>query len=160
MSTTLRPDKIAEIETKAVLHFGPVLLEEALKRLCRSETAACLDSYEKHMVDRLEAMAGDDPDFELMKEYAIQRLYTIVKEVRSNPDTRQPPEDTQTRRTAGRSENPDTLEEQLQHGLEDTFPASDPPAVVSTAISGGGKKLEGVEEVLRRKREAQTKKAG
>lgn len=52
------------------------------------------------------------------------------------------------RRTPGRSERPDVLEEQLQDGLENTFPASDPPAVVSTTISGRGKRLVGTDEVL------------
>jgi hypothetical protein len=49
-------------------------------------------------------------------------------------------EDHRVRRTAGRSENPETLEEQLEEGLEDSFPASDPISVTSTAISGGPKK--------------------
>lgn len=40
------------------------------------------------------------------------------------------------RRTPGRSEDPVVLEEQLQAGLEDTFPASDPVSVTSTLISG------------------------
>lgn len=44
------------------------------------------------------------------------------------------------RRTPGRSEDPSVLEEQLQEGLEDTFPASDPVAVTSTLISGTGKR--------------------
>jgi hypothetical protein len=43
------------------------------------------------------------------------------------------------RRTPGRSEDPIVLEEQLQEGLEDTFPASDPVSVTSTLISGNGK---------------------
>ena len=42
------------------------------------------------------------------------------------------------RRTSGRSEDPVVLEEQLQEGLEDSFPASDPVAVTSTLISGAG----------------------
>lgn len=42
------------------------------------------------------------------------------------------------RRTPGRSEDPAVLEEQLQEGLEDSFPASDPVAVTSTLISGNG----------------------
>ena len=42
------------------------------------------------------------------------------------------------RRTQGRSEDPSILEEQLQEGLEDTFPASDPVSVTSTLISGTG----------------------
>ena len=44
------------------------------------------------------------------------------------------------RRTPGRSEDPAVLEEQLQEGLEDTFPASDPVSVTSTLISGTGKR--------------------
>ena len=44
--------------------------------------------------------------------------------------------DRKRRRTEGRSEDPATLEEQLCEGLEDTFPASDPVSVVSTAIPG------------------------
>ena len=44
------------------------------------------------------------------------------------------------RRTPGRSEDPAVLEEQLQEGLEDSFPASDPVSVVSTLISGTGKR--------------------
>jgi hypothetical protein len=46
------------------------------------------------------------------------------------------------RRTPGRSEDPKILEEQLQEGLEETFPASDPVSVTSTLISGTGKPLE------------------
>lgn len=44
------------------------------------------------------------------------------------------------RRTPGRSEDPDILEEQLQEGLEDSFPASDPVSVTSTLISGTRKR--------------------
>ena len=58
------------------------------------------------------------------------------------------------RRTAGRSESPATLEEQLQAGLEDTFPASDPISVTSTLIAGRCKKLVGTDEVLRQQAEA------
>lgn len=39
-----------------------------------------------------------------------------------------PPED--------RPDDPETLEEELDEGLEETFPASDPVAVTSTAIPG------------------------
>lgn len=58
------------------------------------------------------------------------------------------------RRTAGRSEDPVTLEEQLDTGLEDTFPASDPVSVVSTTISGKTKPLVGTDEVLAQQRKA------
>ena len=51
-----------------------------------------------------------------------------VKAVKSCPDMTHPVEDVQSRRTRGRSEQPETLEDQLQNGLEDSFPASDPPA--------------------------------
>ena len=68
------------------------------------------------------------------------------------PDPTQASEDVGARRAQGRSEEPETLEEQLQTGLEDTFPASDPVSVVSTVIPGG-KPLVGVEEVLRERRE-------
>ncbi len=44
------------------------------------------------------------------------------------------------RKTPGRAVEPDLLEEQLTEGLEDSFPASDPISVVSTAIAGQPKK--------------------
>ena len=44
------------------------------------------------------------------------------------------------RRTDGRAEDLPTLEEQLQQGLEDSFPCSDPISVTSTLISGCPKK--------------------
>ncbi|MBE7184288.1 MAG: hypothetical protein INR68_07770 [Methylobacterium mesophilicum] len=62
------------------------------------------------------------------------------------------PEDVTLRRAEDRSENPFTLDEQLEAGLEDTFPASDPVSVVSPTISGQAKKLEGTDEVLARQR--------
>lgn len=46
---------------------------------------------------------------------------------------------TSRRRIPRRSEDPVILEEQLQEGLEETFPASDPVSVTSTLISGTGK---------------------
>jgi hypothetical protein len=62
-------------------------------------------------------------------------------------------EDMSSRRTQGRSELPATLEEQLQEGLEDSFPASDPPSVVSTTIAGRTK-ITGTDEILAAKRRA------
>ncbi len=52
------------------------------------------------------------------------------------------------RRTPGRAEDRETLEEQLHEGLEDSFPASDPVSVVSTLIAGRAKKLVGTDEVI------------
>jgi hypothetical protein len=54
-----------------------------------------------------------------------------------------------TRRTPGRAEDFDTLEEQLCAGLVDTFPASDAVSVTSTLICGRCKKLVGTDEHLR-----------
>jgi hypothetical protein len=45
----------------------------------------------------------------------------------------------QTRRTAGRSEDPKVLEEQLQEGLEGSFPGSDAVSVTTSLISGSPK---------------------
>lgn len=59
------------------------------------------------------------------------------------------------RRTPGRAEDRETLEEQLHEGLEDSFPASDPVSVVSTLIAGGARKLVGTDEVIRTMRAAE-----
>jgi hypothetical protein len=59
------------------------------------------------------------------------------------------------RRTPGRAEDRETLEEQLSEGLEDTFPASDPVSVVSTLIAGRSKALVGTDEVIRSMRTAE-----
>jgi hypothetical protein len=59
-----------------------------------------------------------------------------------------------SRRTPGRAEDRETLEEQLCRGLEDSFPASDPVSAVSTLISGRCKSLAGTEDHLRQIRDA------
>ncbi|BCH33318.1 hypothetical protein MesoLjLc_52480 [Mesorhizobium sp. L-8-10] len=64
------------------------------------------------------------------------------------------------RRTEGRAEDRETLDEQLAEGLRDTFPASDPVSVVSTLIAGGGKKLTGTDEILRRRRKEAARRGG
>lgn len=64
------------------------------------------------------------------------------------------PEDLTIRRSMDRSEDPATLEEQLGTGLVDTFPASDPVAVVSPTISGQAPKLVGTDEILAQRRAA------
>lgn len=61
----------------------------------------------------------------------------------ANPHRKPPsprPAHHKKRRTEGRSEDADTLEEQLQEGLEDTFPGSDPVSVTITGIPGRPKK--------------------
>lgn len=131
-----------------------MMLHEALLRLCRAGGSESLDRFEKAMTGAIEHASADDTDFEDMKEFATEQLYACVLEVKSSPDMAQPLEDVHARRTHGRSEEPGTLEDQLQKGLEDSFPASDPPAVVSTAIPGGAKKLVGTDEVLRKRKAA------
>ena len=64
-------------------------------------------------------------------------------------------QNTRRRRTPGRAEDRETLEEQLSERLEDRFPASDPVSVVSTLIVGRAKKLVGTDEVIRRMRDAE-----
>ncbi len=57
--------------------------------------------------------------------------------------------ETKKRRTEGRAEDRPTLEEQLQEGLEDSFPASDPVSVVSTTIASRAAPLVGTDQHLR-----------
>jgi hypothetical protein len=145
-------EELESIRHQAIAHFGPIMLHEALLRLCRACGADSLDRFEKAMIEKIERSFSDLADFDDMKEFATEQLYSCVREVKASPDMTHPLEDIQTRRTDGRSEKSETLEDQLQEGLEDSFPASDPPAVISTAISGGTKKLVGTDEVLRAKR--------
>ncbi|PAQ10948.1 MULTISPECIES: hypothetical protein [Mesorhizobium] len=154
-------EDLQRLKLEASAYFGPKMLNEALLRLCQACGADSLDRFEKTMIDQIEAMHDDDrANFETLKEFAIEQLYACVREVKSSPKMKQPLEETESRRTPGRSEEPKTLEDQLQAGLEDSFPASDPPAVVSTAISGGSKKLVGTDEVLKKQREQAAKDNG
>lgn len=153
-------EQIERLRAEASALFAPVMLREALRRLSSTRGTKSLDEFEKSMADRIETMRDDRPDFSDLKELAIEQLFAAVKAVRAHPDGKQELESPSSRRTSGRSEERETLEEQLQSGLEDTFPASDPPAVVSTAIPGGTKKEPtGVEEHLRRQREAAKRSA-
>lgn len=139
------------IRLKAISHFAPILLHEALLRLCRACGGDVLARYHKSTMLMIEQSSGNDPDFEDMKEFAIQQLHLCVTDVESSPDMTHPVEDVQNRRTYGRSEKSATLEDQLNEGLESSFPASDPPAVISTAISGRAKPLVGTDEILRQR---------
>lgn len=145
-------EELESIRLHAITHFSPMMLQEALVRLCKACGAESLDRFQKTMIERIEQSSADTPDFDDMKEFATEHLYACVREVKASPDMTHPLEDVQKRRTHGRSEETETLEDQLQTGLEDSFPASDPPAVVSTAISGGAKKLIGTDEVLRQRK--------
>lgn len=146
-------EELETIRLHGIAHFSPMMLQEALVRLCQACGAESLDRFQKAMIGRIERSSADSADFDDMKEFAIEELYACVREVKAHPDMVHPLEDMQSRRTDGRSEEAETLEDQLQEGLEDSFPASDPPAVVSTAIPGGTKKLVGTDEVLREQRQ-------
>lgn len=147
------PDRLRQLKLEASAYFTPLMLHEALLRLSHACGAEALDRFEKAMVDRIDATKDDRADFEPIKEFAIEQLYALVRDAKDSPKGKQSLEKIDTRRTPGRSEEPQTLEDQLQSGLEDSFPASDPPAVVSTTISGGAKKLVGTDEVLKKQRE-------
>lgn len=150
----MQPEKLERLKLDACKTFGPIIVREALHRLAQTYGVKCLDEFEKAMLDRIEALQSDIPNLDDVKEFAVEQLYAAVKDAREFPDNKQPLEQVGTRRTQGRSERSETLEEQLQTGLEDTFPASDPPAVVSTTISRGSSKH--ANEHLSEKRASET----
>jgi hypothetical protein len=154
----LHPEHVDATREHAYSTFGPVLISSLAKRLARCQGTKELGDVEKSLIRLIEGAEVDEPRAEAMKEFAIELVVSTMTEARNHPDTKSDVEAVGERRTEGRSENPDTLEEQLQSGLEDSFPASDPPAVVSTSISGGSKDLVGTDEVLRRKKEAAQRK--
>lgn len=153
---TARPEKLDGFRSDAFRLFGPLFLREALYRLCQTHGEACLDKFERAMIDRIEKESFDVADLDAVKEFAVEQLYAAVKDARAFPDRKEPLEDMNARRAKGRSEEAITLEEQLQEGIEDTFPASDPPAVVSTVISGRTKEAASASHVAE-KRQAQTR---
>jgi hypothetical protein len=154
----LHPEQVDATRQQAYSTFGPVLISSLTRRLARGQGTKELGDVEKSLIRLIEGAEVDEPRAEAMKEFAIELVVSTMTEARNHPDTKSDVEAVGERRTEGRSENPDTLEEQLQSGLEDSFPASDPPAVVSTSISGGSKDLVGTDEVLRRKKEAAQRK--
>ena len=154
----LHPEDVDATRQQAYSTFGPVLISSLTKRLARCQGTKELGDVEKSLIRLIEGSDFDAPQAEAMKEFAIELVVSTISEARAHPDSKSDVEAVGERRTEGRSENPDTLEEQLQSGLEDSFPASDPPAVVSTSISGGSKDLVGTDEVLRRKKEAAQRK--
>jgi hypothetical protein len=53
---------------------------------------------------------------------------------------KKPKDQAAAERPVDRPDDPDQLQEELDEGLEDTFPASDPVSVTSTAIPGSPRK--------------------
>ncbi|MDG4901241.1 MULTISPECIES: hypothetical protein [unclassified Mesorhizobium] len=151
---TLHPERVDETRMQAYSTFAPLLITALSQKLARCQGKSEMDKVEASLIRVIEEADVVTGDVEAMKEFAIELVVSTLRNVREHPDAKQDVEQIDGRRTQGRSENPDTLEEQLQSGLEDSFPASDPPAVVSTAISGGAKDIVGTDEVLRRKKEA------
>ncbi|CDX21495.1 conserved hypothetical protein [Mesorhizobium sp. ORS 3324] len=150
---SLHPERVDETRMQAYSTFAPLLIHALAQKLACCQGMKELDKLEASLIRVIEeadiAMAHD----EAMKEFAVELIVSTLRNVREDRDAKHDLEEIEGRRTQGRSENPETLEEQLQSGLEDSFPASDPPAVVSTAITGGSKDIIGTDEVLRRKRE-------
>ncbi|RWB85025.1 MAG: hypothetical protein EOQ52_22400 [Mesorhizobium sp.] len=151
---TLHPDSVDETRTLAYSTFAPALLNALTQRLGSCLGMKELDKVEQALVRVVEEADLAAPHADAMKEFAVELVISTIRNVREHPDTKSDLEEIEGRRTEGRSENAQTLEEQLEAGLEDSFPASDPPAVVSTSISGGAKDIVGTNEVLRRKKEA------
>ncbi|CDX20293.1 hypothetical protein LCM4577_21820 [Mesorhizobium sp. LCM 4577] len=159
MSThTLHPERVDETRLQAYSAFAPILINSLAQKLARQQGMKELDKLEASLVRLVEETDIAAPDSEAMKEFAVELVVSTLRNVREHPDAKKDLEEIDERRAEGRSEDPDTLEEQLQSGLEDSFPASDPPAVVSTAITGGAKDIVGTDEVLRRKKEASARR--
>lgn len=138
---TKNPEELEQLQKQAAARFAPEFLRAALQRLSKLHGEEELDKFERTMIALLEGQSEEgEADFALLKEFAIEQLYQVIREAKEFPDTKQRLEDIAKRRTLGRSEDSRTLEEQLQSGLEDSFPASDPPAVVSSTIPGGKEK--------------------
>ncbi|RWM20481.1 hypothetical protein [Mesorhizobium sp.] len=151
---TLHPERVDETRVQAYSTFAPALINALSQRLARCQGVKELGEMETSLIRLVEETDVAAPHADAMREFAIELIVSTMRNVRSHPDTKSDLEEIDDRRTQGRSEIPETLEEQLQSGLEDSFPASDPPAVVSTAITGGSKHIVGTDEVLRRKKEA------
>lgn len=77
---------------------------------------------------------GTAPSRAFAAESARLREVGVIRAALSAPRAPKPGAD-------DRARDPETLEEQLDEGLEDSFPASDPVSVTTTAISGGAKPL-------------------
>lgn len=135
------PEELEQLQELAAARFAPEFLRAALQRLSKLHGVEELDKFERTMIELVEGQSEEGAaDFSLLKEFAVEQLYQVIREAKESPDTKQRLEDIAKRRTSGRSEEAKTLEEQLQSGLEDSFPASDPPAVVSSTISGAREK--------------------
>ncbi|MDX8534343.1 hypothetical protein RFM41_24780 [Mesorhizobium sp. VK25A] len=156
---TLHPERVDETRMHAYSTFGPLLIHALAQKLAHRQGMRELDKLEQSLVRLVEETDVTAPHAEAMKEFAVELVVSTLRNVREHPDAKHDLEETDERRTEGRSEDQNTLEEQLQSGLEGSFPASDPPAVVSTAITGSTKNIVGTDEVLRRKKQPRRKQS-
>lgn len=123
----------AEIEGRlnALRDIVVVALGEATGEAAANIRAALdgMAAIENHQED-----PGTAPSRAFAAESARLREAGIIRETLAAARTPKPGK-------ADRELDTQTLEEQLDEGLEDSFPASDPVSVTSTAISGGAKPL-------------------
>jgi hypothetical protein len=73
------------------------------------------------------------------RETLIARAKAVLVQIAAFGETTEPVAG--GRRTAGRAEDADTLNEQLDEGLEQSFPGSDPISVTNTSIPGQPKPM-------------------
>jgi hypothetical protein len=79
----------------------------------------------------------NDSDRTLTSHNAIERAKTLMGELASFDETRATDKPAEPLLSARMSGDVEEMEEQLDQGLEDSFPASDPVSVTSSAIPTG-----------------------
>lgn len=137
----LSPDEAERLQGAAVARFGPLFLREALVRLCRASGPESLEAFEQGLIEEIEFSDGAGPEAEAEREFAIEHLYFSIAEARRAFEENAPVPDRSTRvRPVAPEGSAADLEEQLQEGLEDSFPASDPLSVTSKMVSVGSDK--------------------
>ena len=123
----------AEIEGRlnALREILVVALGEATGDAANNIRAALdgMAAIENHQED-----PGTQPSRAFAAESARLREAGIIREMLTDSRMTKPG-------ATDRELDAETLEEQLAEGLEDSFPASDPVSVTTTAISGGAKPL-------------------
>lgn len=105
--------------------LGTLVTPDATEGLTRIEF---LGEGRESVVVTVKDTQGDDGDA------LIARAKAMLVQIAAFGETAEPAP--QGRRTAGRAEDADTLNEQLDEGLEQSFPGSDPISVTNTSIPG------------------------
>ncbi|WP_246683417.1 hypothetical protein [Mesorhizobium sp. B2-1-3A] len=81
---TATPEQLQQLKSKAAACFGPLVLHEALLRLCQARGSDGLAAFEKSMVRRIEAAQNEQADYESIKELGIEQLYAWIREVKAS----------------------------------------------------------------------------